>query len=441
MHGLHMLNPDEILSRLTDLHPRKIDLSLGRTERLLAVLGHPEKRLPPVIHVAGTNGKGSTIAFMRAMLEAAGRSVHVYTSPHLVRFNERIRLGVPGGGVLVSDAALAEALHRVETANAGEPITLFEITTVTALLLFAEHPADVLLLEVGLGGRFDSTNVVEAPRASVITPISIDHVEFLGNTVEVIAGEKAGIIKPRVPVVVGAQPPEALAVLERVARRAHAPLFVRDEHWHVQEEGGRLVYSDEGGLIDLPRPRLLGPHQIDNAGLAVAALRSFQLPVAAMEDGISRAEWPARMQRLSAGKLVSRAPEGAEVWLDGGHNAAGGTALAHALCELEERYPRPLVLVLGMLTTKDAQAFLSPFRGLAREAVAVPMPGEHAGRPAEEVASVAAGLGIPVRVATGVGEALGSLTVTAGLPPPRVLICGSLYLAGAVLEANGTPVQ
>ncbi len=440
MHGLHMLNPDDILSRLTDLHPRKIDLSLGRTERLLAVLGHPEKRLPPVIHVAGTNGKGSTIAFMRAMLEAAGRSVHVYTSPHLVRFNERIRLGAHGGGLLVSDAALIDALRRVETANAGEPITLFEITTVTAFLLFAEHPADVLLLEVGLGGRFDSTNVVEVPRTSVITPISIDHVEFLGGTVEAIAGEKAGIIKPRVPVVVGAQPPEALAVLERAARRAHAPLFVRDEHWHVQEEGGRLVYSDEGGLVDLPRPRLLGPHQIGNAGLAVAALRSFQLPVTAMEDGISRAEWPARMQRLSTGKLVSRAPEGAEVWLDGGHNAAGGTALAHALCELEERYSRPLVLVLGMLTTKDAQAFLAPFRGLAREAIAVPMPGEHAGRPAEEVAAVAAALGIPVRVSAGVGEALGSLTTTPGLPPPRVLICGSLYLAGAVLEANGTPV-
>ncbi|MGQ3674820.1 bifunctional folylpolyglutamate synthase/dihydrofolate synthase [Xanthobacter sp. TB0139] len=437
---LQMPDPDAILNRLSTLHPRKIDLSLGRTEQLLAKLGEPQKRLPPVIHVAGTNGKGSTIAFMRAMLEAAGRSVHVYTSPHLVRFNERIRLGVPGGGELVSDAALADALDRVEVANAGQPITLFEITTVTALLLFSEHPADVLLLEVGLGGRFDATNVVEAPRTSVITPISIDHVDFLGSTIEAIAGEKAGIIKPRVPVVVGAQPPEALAVIERAALRAHAPLFVRDEHWHVHEEGGRLVYSDEEGLVDLPRPRLMGPHQIDNAGLAVAALRSFRLPYAAQEEGVARAEWPARMQRLTSGRLVARAPEGAEVWLDGGHNAAGGITLSHALCELEERCPRPLVLVLGMLTTKDARAFLAPFAGLAREAICVPMPGEHAGRPPEEVAAVAAGLGIPVRVAHGVGEALASLARTSAAPP-RVLICGSLYLAGAVLEANGTPVR
>ncbi len=431
-----MLKPDDILSRLTNLHPRKIDLSLGRMERLLAALGHPEKSLPPVVHVAGTNGKGSTIAFMRAMLEAAGQRVHVYTSPHLVRFNERIRLG----GELVRDDVLADALHRVEEANAGEPITLFEITTATALVLFAEHPADVLLLEVGLGGRFDATNVVATPAVSVITPISIDHVEFLGTTIEAIAGEKAGIIKRRVPVVIGAQPPEALAVLEHAARRAHAPLFVRDEHWHVQEEAGRLVYSDEEGLLDLPRPRLMGPHQIGNAGLAVAALRHLHVAPVAMEAGIPAAEWPARMQRLASGKLVARAPEEAEVWLDGGHNVAGGAALAHAICELEERAPRPLVLVLGMLTTKDAQAFLSAFRGLAREAIAVPMPAEHAGRPAEDVAAVAAQLGIPVRVASGVGEALGSLTVTPGTVPPRVLICGSLYLAGAVLEANGTPV-
>lgn len=432
-----MLNPDDILSRLTNLHPRKIDLSLGRTENLLAALGHPEKRLPPVVHVAGSNGKGSTIAFMRAMLEAAGQRVHVYTSPHLVRFNERIRLG----GTLVNDEVLADALRRVEEVNAGAPITLFEITTVTAFLLFAEHPADVLLLEVGLGGRYDSTNVVEAPAVSVITPVSIDHVEFLGGTIEAIANEKAGIIKPRVPVVIGAQPPEALAVLERVARRNHAPLFVRDEHWHVQEEGGRLVYSDEDGLLDLPRPRLMGPHQIENAGLAVAALRHLRVPGVAMEAGIPAAEWPARMQRLSTGRLVARAPEGAEVWLDGGHNVAGGAALAHALCELEERAPRPLVLVLGMLTTKDSEAFLASFRGLAREVIAVPMPAEHSGRPAEEVAGVAAHLGIPVRVAAGVGEALGSLTVAPGTLPPRVLICGSLYLAGAVLEANGTPVR
>lgn len=432
---------DEILSRLAALHPKKIDLSLARMERLLEALGHPERRLPPVIHVAGTNGKGSTIAFMRAMLEAAGQRVHVYTSPHLVRFNERIRLGAAGGGTLVSDAALADALDRAEAANAGAPITLFEITTAAAFILFAEHPADVLLLEVGLGGRLDATNLVERPLASVITPVSIDHVDFLGPTVESIAAEKAGIIKLRAPVVVGAQPPEALAVIERVAARKFAPLFVRGQQWHVQEEGGRLVYADEDGLLDLPRPRLVGPHQIDNAGLAVATLRAVKLPAAhdagLLQAGILRADWPARLQRLVNGPLVARAPAGVEVWLDGGHNAAGGAALAHALCELEERYSRPLVLVLGMLGTKDVTGFLAPFSGLVREAIAVPVPGEHAGLKPEDVAAAAAGLGIPASVARDVGSALERIGRAAVVPPPRVLITGSLYLAGAVLAANG----
>lgn len=433
--------PDEILSRLAALHPKKIDLSLARMERLLAALGHPERRLPPVIHVAGTNGKGSTIAFMRAMLEAAGRRVHVYTSPHLVRFNERIRLGAQGGGTLVSDAALTDALDRTETANAGGPITLFEITTAAALLLFSEHPADVLLLEVGLGGRLDATNVVDHPLASVITPVSIDHVDYLGSSVAAIAGEKAGIIKPRAPVVVGAQTPEALAVIERAAAKKLAPLFVRGEQWNVQEEAGRLVYADEDGLLDLPRPRLVGPHQIDNAGLAIAALRTARLPAAQdarlLQAGIVRADWPARLQRLAPGPLVSRAPAGVEIWLDGGHNAAGGAALAHALCELEERYSRPLVLILGMLGTKDVTGFLAPFTGLVREAIAVPVPGEHAGLKPEDVAAAAVGLGIKASVARDVASALDTITREAVVPPPRVLIAGSLYLAGAVLAANG----
>ena len=277
--------PGTILARLSALHPKRIDLSLARMERLMAALGHPERRLPPVIHVAGTNGKGSTIAFMRAMLEAAGKSVHVYTSPHLVRFNERIRLGAPGRGQLVSDAVLADALDRAEAANDGAPITFFEITTATAFLLFSEHPADVLLLEVGLGGRLDATNVVPQPSASVITPVSIDHVDFLGATVDAIAAEKAGIIKPKVPVIVAEQQPQALAVIERAAHRARAPLFVRGEHWHVHEEAGRLVYSDEAGLVDLPLPRLVGAHQIDNAGLAVATLRGVGLPTPAEAAG------------------------------------------------------------------------------------------------------------------------------------------------------------
>lgn len=429
--------PDVILDRLSALHPKRIDLSLDRIHRLLAALGNPERRLPPVVHVAGTNGKGSTIAFMRAALEAEGRRVHVYTSPHLVRFNERIRLA----GRLVDDAALSAALDRVEAANDGAPITLFEITTVAAFLLFAETPADVLLLEVGLGGRLDATNVVDAPLASVITPVSIDHVEFLGSTLAQIAGEKAGIIKRRVPVVVGEQPPEALDVIERAAARNRAPLFARGQQWTVHQEAGRLVYSDEDGLLDLPLPRLMGAHQIDNAGLAVAALRAvpeLRLRAATFEAGIRAAEWPARMQRLPPGPLVGRAPEGVEVWLDGGHNASGGAVVASALVELEERYARPLVLIVGMLGTKDVTGFLAHFAGLAREVIAVPVPGDHVALPPAEVASAAAALGMSASTARDVGAALDGLSAFPLVPPPRVLICGSLYLAGTVLEANGT---
>ncbi|MBB6306851.1 bifunctional folylpolyglutamate synthase/dihydrofolate synthase [Xanthobacter tagetidis] len=431
-----MRAPDSILDRLSALHPKKIDLSLARMERLMAALGHPERRLPPAIHVAGTNGKGSTIAFMRAILEAAGKRVHVYTSPHLVRFNERIRLA----GHLVEDAPLAEALERAETANAGAPITLFEITTAAALILFSETPADVLLLEVGLGGRLDATNVIETPAVSVITPVSIDHVDFLGSTLSAIAGEKAGIIKPRVPVVSGAQAGEAEAVIERAAARARAPVFMCGQHWSIADDAGRLAYADENGLLDLPRPRLVGPHQIGNAGIAVAALRAMPglaLPAAAFEAGILKADWPARLQRLGSGPLVARAPAGAEVWLDGGHNAAGGEALAHAVCELEERYSRPLVLVVGMLGTKDVSGFLAPFAGLARAAVAVPVPGDHMGLSPQEVAATAQALGIPASVAADVGAALDGLSFHPQFPPPRVLVAGSLYLAGAVLAQNG----
>ncbi|MFK8253526.1 bifunctional folylpolyglutamate synthase/dihydrofolate synthase [Ancylobacter terrae] len=437
---------DAILARLLALHPKLIDLSLDRMWRLLARLDHPERRLPPVIHVAGTNGKGSTVAFMRAVLEAAGKRVHVYTSPHLVRFSERIRLA----GQLVDEARLGAMLDRAERANGGAPITLFEITTAAALLLFAEEPADILLLEVGLGGRLDATNVVDQPLATVITPVSIDHVEFLGGTLERIAAEKAGILKRRVPAIIGRQPPEALKVIERHAARLGSPLHIMGEQFHAHEEGGRLVVADELGLLDLPRPRLVGPHQIENAGLAVAALRAvaqagaargegrWALPVAAFETGMRSVEWPARLQRLPPGPLTARAPEGVEVWLDGGHNAAGGQALAAALADIEDRVPRPLVLVVGMLGTKDSGAFLAPFAGLAREIVAVPVPGEHKGQPPDAVAAAAATHGIPASTAGSVAAALDGLRAYPLSPPPRVLVTGSLYLAGAVLEENGT---
>jgi dihydrofolate synthase / folylpolyglutamate synthase len=430
---------DEILSRLLNLHPKRIDLSLGRIERLLAGLGHPETRLPPVIHVAGTNGKGSTIAFMRAMLEAAGKSVHVYTSPHLIDFNERIRVGRHGGGVLVSDAALQAALERCEDANAGAPITFFEITTAAAFLLFAERPADVLLLEVGLGGRVDATNVVARPALTIVTPVSIDHPEFLGDTIEKIAVEKAGIFKRGVPAILAEQDENALAVLEGQAGRLGAPVIVGGQDFVTHEENGRFVYEDERGLIDLPLPRLVGRHQQLNAGTAIAALRRFDqsIAVSAIETGLSHAQWPARLQRLKRGRVAELAPREAEVWLDGGHNADGGRALAQAMADFEEKSPRPLILVCGTLATKATRAFLRPFKGLVQEVIAVPIGGDHYGRLPAEVAFAAQQEGIPAAASESVGSALEYLSARDWSAPPRILIAGSLYLAGEVLKLDG----
>src|SRR3954471_19469961 len=353
-----MSSVDSIVARLTALHPKRIDLSLGRIERLLAALGHPENKLPPVIHVAGTNGKGSVIAFLRAMLEAAGKRVHVYTSPHLVRYNERYRLG--DTGALVANDELAATLTECESVNGGEAITVFEITTAVGLMLFSRHPADVLLMEVGLGGRLDATNVIDHPLATIITPVSVDHTDFLGDSIEKIAAEKAGILKRGAPAIVAAQPRDALTVIERQAARVGAPLKVAGEDWTATEERGRLVYQDEAGLLDLPPPRLYGRHQYENAGLAIAALRTidkFKIPVSAFEGGMTSADWPARMNRLAQGHLVDLVPPGSELWLDGGHNPDGGRAIAAALADLEERVPRPLVLVAGMLASKDTEGF------------------------------------------------------------------------------------
>jgi dihydrofolate synthase/folylpolyglutamate synthase len=430
---------DAILARLLALHPKRIDLSLGRIERLLAALDHPERRLPPLIHVAGTNGKGSTVAFMRAVLEAAGKSVHVYTSPNLVRLNERFRLGRQGGGKFVGDAELAEALSECEARNGDAPITVFEIETAAAFLLFSRNPADVLLLEVGLGGRLDATNVVERPLASVITRVSIDHREFLGDTLELIAAEKAGILKREVPAVIADQAREALAVIERQAARMRSPLSIAGENWTATEERGRLVYQDGDGLLDLPAPRLYGRHQFENAGTAIAALRAsgLKLPPVAFETGMTRVEWPARMQRLSHGKLLSLLPAESELWLDGGHNADGGRVIAGALADLEERVSRPLVLIVGMLSTKDSEGFLRNFSGLARRVIAVPIHQDKS-VPAAELAEIAGSVGIP---SISRDTVVSALTVAGRLdlaPVPRVLITGSLYLAGEVLAANGT---
>ncbi len=433
---------DTLLSSLFKLHRKSIELSLGRIERLLAALGSPERRLPPIIHVAGTNGKGSTIAFMRACLEAAGKRVHVYTSPHLVRFHERIRLGAEGGGRLVGDTELFAALKACEKANQGQPITFFEVTTAAAFKLFSETPADYLLLEVGLGGRFDATTVVARPRATVVTPISIDHPEFLGKTVAKIAFEKAGIIKPGAPVIASLQPEEALAVLRREALRAGASLIAAGQEYVAREEHGRFIFEDARGLLDLPLPRLLGRHQHQNAATAVAALRCVEpdLDHAAFERGISQAEWPARLQNLVKGHATTLAPEGAEIWLDGGHNEDAGRALAQAMADFEDKLQKPLVIICGTLTTKDTSGFLRAFKGLAQEVLAVPIAAEQA-NPARDVAAAANMAGLRAAACESVESALQFLAVRDWRAPPRILITGSLYLAGEVLALNGTPPQ
>jgi dihydrofolate synthase/folylpolyglutamate synthase len=430
---------DSTLTRLLALHPRLIDLSLDRVWSLLARLEHPERKLPPVIHVAGTNGKGSTIAFMRAILEAAGQDVHVYTSPHLVRFNERFRLAAPGGGKLVDDDELRATLEECERVNAGAPITVFEITTAAGLLLFSRHPADVLLLEVGLGGRLDATNVVEAPLLSVITPVSLDHADYLGDSIESVAAEKAGILKRGVRAVIGPQVPEALSIIERASERVRAPLLVSGEHWNATEEHRRLVYQDDDGLLDLPGPKLIGRHQYVNAGVAVAALRAsgLNIPQNAYETGLLKAEWPARMQRLTHGNLVSQAPHDSEIWLDGGHNPDGGRAVAASLADIEERAPKPLILIVGMLGTKDFEGYLRHFSGLALRLYAVPVPDADKSLSPGQIADAANRLGIPAESANDVESALAAIR-TLSLPAPRILIGGSLYLAGAVLARNNT---
>ncbi len=444
-----MESSDALMARFLALHPKVIDLSLTRIERLLEALGRPQDRLPPTIHVAGTNGKGSTIAFCRAMLEAAGLSVHVYTSPHLVRFHERIRIGVAGGaqaggGRYIDEPALIDALRRCEAVNGGAPITVFEITTAAALLLFSERPADVLLLEVGLGGRFDATNVIDRPACSVITSIGMDHAEYLGDTIGKIAGEKAGIMKPGCPVVIAQQDyPEAEDVLRAEAQRRRAtPVLVGGEAFQAREERGRLVYEDEERLMDLPLPRLAGRHQHINAGCAMAALRAAgfgHLPVTAIEQGLTQAEWPARLQLLTRGRLPTILPPGSELWLDGGHNPDGGRVLAAAMAEREEIASAPLVLVAGMLGTKDSEGFLRNFAGLAYALIAVPVQGQMAGRPPEDVAAIATKLGIPASISYGADAALAEIAARPWDRAPRVLICGSLYMAGDVLAANGTP--
>jgi len=418
---------DVILDRMMALHPKIIDLTLDRVWRLLAALDNPQDRLPPVIHIAGTNGKGSTQAMIRAGLEAAGKRVHAYTSPHLARFHERIRVA----GALISEPDLTAVLDECYAANGGESITYFEITTCAALLAFARTPADYTLLEVGLGGRLDATNVIDRPELTIITPVSIDHEQFLGDTLGKIAFEKAGILKRGVPCVVGPQHDEALEVIEARAARLGAPLIAYGQHWHVFEERGRLVYQDERGLLDLPLPNLPGAHQLQNAGAALAALRHLGFDEPACEAAVTRAFWPARMQRLRTGPLVEAAPQ-AELWLDGGHNAAAGEALGAHLAGLANR---PTHLVCGMLNTKDVTGYLRPLAAQAGSLTAVSVPGEINTLSAAETAAAARSLEMQAGTADSVLDAVRG--IARAHPQARILICGSLYLAGRVLRENG----
>ncbi len=428
-----MSRTDAILARLSQLHPKLIDLSLDRMLPLLEKLGNPQDHLPPVIHVAGTNAKGSTIAYLRAYIEAEGQKVHVYNSPHLVRFNERIRLA----GSYVGTRRLNETLEAVERLNDGAPITFFEVTTVAAFKLFAETPADYLLLETGMGGTYDTTNVVKHPLGTVITPIDLDHQKFLGDTLAEIAVSKAGILKRGAKAVMGIQKDEARSVLERAAHRLGVRPIWQGEDFHGADQDGRLVYQDEHGLLDLPPPALRGPHQFDNAALAIAATRHFGLPVdeAAIAEGLRSVTWPARMQPLREGKMRDLLSPAHELWLDGGHNAHGVAALARTFAEMGG--DKPLVLIAGMMNTRAPEEVFEPLKALHPVALlALTIPGEANALPAQEIAARASAIGLPARP---VGSIRSALREAAKVPNARVLVCGSLYLAGDVLAKNGTP--
>ena len=427
------------LERLYSLHPKRIDLSLERIERLLETLGNPERKLPPVFHIAGTNGKGSVCAILRAILEAAGHRVHAYTSPHLVRFNERIRLS---GGLIKNDA-LIEILEECEAANGGQQISFFEITTAAAFLAFSRQPADACILEVGLGGRLDATNVIDKPLVSVITPVHFDHISFLGRTLGEIAGEKAGIIKSGVPVIVGTQPAPAKRVIISKAIEAKVPHFCCWHEWKIEKEGNgndRLIYSDKRGQLALPWPRLRGEHQAQNAGTAVAALRHqrrLRIPSAAYRAGFDWARWPARLQDLSEAPIAATLPEGSRVFLDGGHNAAAAKALKRYLAQ-EKEHDQNLYLVVGMMKEKDAKGFLRPFADLATGVFAVPVPDQEGSRVPSDLVAAAALHGLKAQKAPNVRSALKIIGSTARADsPPLVIIAGSLFLAGSVLQEIG----
>ena len=439
-----MSSAEREINALMALHPKGFDLSLGRISRLLERLGNPHEKLPPVIHVAGTNGKGSTTAFCRSILEAQGLKVHVHTSPHLVNWHERFRIGAEGGGHLVDDEVLADAVRRVAEANRGETITVFEILTAVMFVLFSEHPADAAVIEVGLGGRFDATNVIAHPAVSVIMSISLDHQAYLGDRVELIAAEKAGIIKPGSPVVIGAQTEDAArGVLVETAERLGCPVSVYGQDFFAVEENGRMAYQDDEELLDLPLPKLAGRHQQANAAAAIRALKAagFGLTEQSITEGLLNVSWPGRLERLTHGRLVEGAMDGVEFWIDGGHNPGAGQVIAEAMANLNNRESRPLFLITGMINTKDPVGYFEAFAGMARHVFTVPVPDSDASLDPDFLADTADEAGLTAEPAESVEAAIAAICRNwNGLErPPRILIGGSLYLLGDVLRVNGTP--
>ena len=428
----HLRPHDAALARLQGLHPKAIDLSLGRVQRLCAALGYPERRLPPVIHVSGTNGKGSTVAFIRAIAEAAGLSTHVYTSPHLVRFAERIRLN----GHLISDDALAQTLEEVERVNAGQPITFFEITAAAAFHAFASSPADLAIIEVGLGGRYDATNVIPAPRVAVIAPVDYDHREFLGDDLAGIAREKAGILKSGSIGVSAHQAPAAEAAIIEEARKVGVPLRWMGRDFEARSDADQMVWRSKGELLRLPRPGLLGDYQIANASLAIAAVQAFEDPritSAAIVAGLRNVVWPARLQRLTAGPIAEVTESaGGSLWLDGGHNPHAARALADFAGQMGRDDPRPLVVIMGLLANKDARGVIAPFGPLSCRMIFTDFDASAAAKGAD-LAAVASAMGITSETAPDVRTAV---VAASAQGPARVLICGSLYLAGEVLALS-----
>ncbi len=424
-----------LLEEFEALHPRSIDLSLDRVHRLAEALGNPEQALPRVVHVAGTNGKGSVIAFLEAMLRADGRRVHVFNSPHLISFNERIRLGNADGCKPVCEKKLLDVLQRANVANAGLPITFFEITTLAAFLAFSETPADYLLLETGLGGRLDATNIISKPELCIITPVSVDHTSFLGNTLSEIAYEKAGILKPGIPCILSPQKIDAYEVIESRAEDIACELISAGRNWDVYEQTGRLIFQDNNSLQDLPLPKLVGRHQVENAGTAIAAFKYLtrgHTRETSIEHGLLNAKWPGRLELLEPGALHEMVRPGTEIWIDGGHNPAAGQVIARSLAELEDRVSKPLLLVVGMMSNKDVAEFIEGFGGLAEFVAAVSIPGNENSHPAQTIAQISAHAGLSSEAFESLSKALKACD-NRNTQPARILICGSLYLAGHAL--------